>query len=96
MSGQINGSSILHIPPAYQNMLSQLLHALEQALQLQWPQTQFSVQYDELDTSTPLTLQNSRKEKAFSRAVELLQQEPTIHSLMQTFDAELHNIQLKP
>ena len=96
MSGQINGSSILHIPPAYQNMLSQLQHALEQALQLQWPQTQFSVQYDELDTSTPLTLQNSRKEKAFSRAVELLQQEPTIHSLMQTFDAELHNIQLKP
>ncbi|MFC3171159.1 hypothetical protein ACFOGQ_06540 [Acinetobacter vivianii] len=41
-------------------------------------------------------MQNQRKQKAFNRAVELLHQEPTIKSLVETFDAELHNIQLKP
>ena len=40
-------------------------------------------------------MQVMRKEKAFHRAVELLQQEPAIKSLIETFDGELQNIQLK-
>jgi len=40
-------------------------------------------------------MQNERKERAFHRAIELLSKEPTIKSLVETFDAELHNIQLK-
>ncbi|MEO3358039.1 DNA polymerase III subunit gamma/tau, partial [Acinetobacter haemolyticus] len=96
MHGQINGASIFHIPQQYEGMLSQLQHGLEEALKAQWPKTQFSVEYGDVSSSTPLILQNSRKEKAFNRAVELLHQEPTIKSLVDTFDAELQNIQLKP
>ncbi|MQZ29459.1 DNA polymerase III subunit gamma/tau [Acinetobacter haemolyticus] len=96
MHGQINGASIFHIPQQYEGMLSQLQHGLEEALKAQWPKTQFTVEYGDVSSSTPLILQNSRKEKAFNRAVELLHQEPTIKSLVDTFDAELQNIQLKP
>lgn len=39
-------------------------------------------------------MQNERKEKAYHRAIELLSKE-SIKSLVETFDAELHNIQLK-
>jgi DNA polymerase-3 subunit gamma/tau len=49
-----------------------------------------------LKTSTPYTIQSARKEKAFHRAAELLQQQPVIKSLIETFDGELQNIQLKP
>ena len=96
MQGQINGASIFLIPQEYEGMLSQLQHGLEDALKAQWPQTHFNVQYGAVDSNTPLLMQNQRKQKAFNRAVELLQQEPTIKSLVETFDAELHNIQLKP
>ncbi|KYQ84114.1 DNA polymerase III subunit gamma/tau [Acinetobacter sp. NRRL B-65365] len=96
MQGQINGASIFLIPQEYEGMLSQLQHGLEDALKAQWPQTHFNVQYGAVDSNTPLLMQNQRKQKAFNRAVELLHQEPTIKSLVETFDAELHNIQLKP
>ena len=76
-------------------MLSQLRQALEVALKSQWPNTQFNVQYQDIDSITPFTMQVMRKEKAFHRAVELLQQVPTIKSLIETFDGELQNIQLK-
>ncbi|ENW96249.1 DNA polymerase III subunit gamma/tau [Acinetobacter sp. NIPH 298] len=95
MQGEINGVSTFHIPQEYEGMLSQLQHGLEDALNSQWPNTQFDVQYGEVHSNTPLAIQNKRKEKAFNRAVELLQHEPTIKSLIETFDAELHNIQLK-
>ncbi|WP_043969822.1 DNA polymerase III subunit gamma/tau [Acinetobacter sp. NBRC 110496] len=96
MQGQINGASTFQIPQEYEGMLSQLQHGLEDALKAQWPQTQFSVQYAVVDSNTPLVMQNERKERAFSRAVELLHQEPTIKSLVDSFDAELQNVQLKP
>ncbi|MFV5192688.1 DNA polymerase III subunit gamma/tau [Acinetobacter courvalinii] len=96
MQGQINGACVLVIPQEYEGMLSQLQHGLEDALKTQWPQTHFNVQYGAVDSNTPLLMQNQRKQKAFNRAVELLHQEPTIKSLVETFDAELHNIQLKP
>ena len=95
MQGHINGSSVFHIPQKYEGMLSQLRQALEDALKSQWPNTQFNVQYQDIDSITPFTMQVMRKEKAFHRAVELLQQEPTIKSLIETFDGELQNIQLK-
>ncbi len=41
------------------------------------------------------TMQAQRKQKAFQRAHELLQNEDTVKGLVQTFDGELHNIQLK-
>jgi DNA polymerase-3 subunit gamma/tau len=96
MQGQINGTSIFQIPQEYEGMLSQLQHGLEDALKTQWPQTLFSVQYGAVNSNTPLIMQNERKERAFHRAIELLQQEPTIKNLVDTFDAELVNIQLKP
>ena len=95
MQGHINGSSVFHIPQKYEGMLSQLRQALEEALKSQWSNTQFNVQYQDIDSITPFTMQVMRKEKAFHRAVELLQQEPTIKSLIETFDGELQNIQLK-
>ena len=95
MQGYINGSSVFHIPQKYEVMLSQLRQALEEALKSQWPNTQFNVQYQDIDSITPFTMQVMRKEKAFHRAVELLQQEPAIKSLIETFDGELQNIQLK-
>ena len=95
MTGQIDGVSVLHITQDYEGMLSQLQHGLEEALKAQWSNTQFSVQYGALDSITPLNLKSARKERAFNRAVDLLQQEPTIQSLIQGFDASLVNIQLK-
>ena len=96
MTGEINGKSVFHIPQEYEGMLTQLQHALEDALKSQWINTQFSVQYRKMDSVTPFVMQATRKQKAFDRAVELLNQEPTIKSLIDTFDAELANVQLKP
>ncbi|MDQ9993354.1 DNA polymerase III subunit gamma/tau [Acinetobacter pittii] len=96
MTGEIGGNTIFHIPQEYENMLTQLQQGLIDALNEQWPNTQFTVEYGALNTSTPYTIQSARKEKAFHRAAELLQQQPVIKSLIETFDGELQNIQLKP
>ena len=96
MTGQIGGNTVFHIPQEYENMLTQLQQGLIDALNEQWPDTQFTVEYGALNTSTPYTIQSARKEKAFQRAAELLQQQPVIKSLIETFDGELQNIQLKP
>ena len=95
MVGQINAESVFMIPRRYEQLLTQLRHVLEDALKSEWPQTRFDVKYAEVETITPYTMQAQRKEKAFQRAHELLQNEDTVKSLMQTFDGELHNIQLK-
>ncbi|AYA68726.1 DNA polymerase III subunit gamma/tau [Acinetobacter sp. WCHA55] len=95
MAGQINAESVFMIPQRYEQLLTQLRHVLEDALKSEWPQTRFDVKYAEVETITPYTMQAQRKEKAFQRAHELLQNEDTVKSLVQTFDGELHNIQLK-
>lgn len=95
MTGMINGVSQLSIPKEYEGMLSQLQHALESSLKAQWPNTQFSVIYHEIEGATPFILQSQRKEKAFHCAAELLKNDSTIKSLIETFDAQLVNIQLK-
>lgn len=95
MSGQINGQSIFHIPEQYQQLLTQLQHTLEAALQQQWPQTHFQVKFESVDQLTPYTMQHQRKARAFKRAEELLQAEPAVRDLLQQFDGELQNIQLK-
>ncbi|MEO9281730.1 DNA polymerase III subunit gamma/tau [Acinetobacter sp. WA-87] len=96
MTGEIGGNTIFHIPQEYENMLTQLQQGLIDALKQQWPNTQFTVEYGAVNTSTPYVMQSIRKEKAFHRATELLQQQPVIKSLIETFDGELQNIQLKP
>lgn len=96
MTGEIGGNTIFHIPQEYENMLTQLQQGLIDALKHQWPNTQFTVEYGAVNTSTPYVMQSIRKEKAFHRATELLQQQPVIKSLIDTFDGELQNIQLKP
>ena len=78
-----------HIPQKYEGMLSQLRQALEEALKSQWPNTQFNVQYQDIDSITPLPCRSCVRKRRFIRAVELLQQEPTIKSLIETFDGEL-------
>ncbi|QYA53941.1 DNA polymerase III subunit gamma/tau [Acinetobacter johnsonii] len=95
MAGQINAESVFMIPQRYEQLLTQLRHILEDALKAEWPQTRFDVKYAEVETITPYTMQAQRKQKAFQRAHELLQNEDTVKGLVQTFDGELQNIQLK-
>lgn len=95
MAGQINAESVFMIPQRYEQLLTQLRHVLEEALKAEWPQTRFDVKYAEVETITPYTMQAQRKQRAFQRAHELLQNEDTVKGLVQTFDGELHNIQLK-
>ena len=95
MAGQINAESVFMIPQRYEQLLTQLRHVLEDALKAEWPQTRFDVKYAEVETITPYTMQAQRKQKAFQRAHELLQNEDTVKGLVQIFDGELHNIQLK-
>jgi DNA polymerase-3 subunit gamma/tau len=95
MTGHIDAESVFHIPEQYQQLLGQSQHSLEQALKKQWPNTQFKIEYGVVTETTPYILQHQRKEQAHGRAVELLQAEPVVRDLMQGFDAELQNIQLK-
>lgn len=95
MAGQINAESVFMIPQRYEQLLTQLRHVLEDALKAEWPQTRFDVKYAEVETITPYTMQAQRKQRAFQRVHELLQNEDTVKGLVQTFDGELHNIQLK-
>ena len=95
MTGQMNGESVFHIPEQYQQLLTQLQHNLEAALQQQWPQTNFQVKFENVDQLTPYTMQHQRKARAFKRAEELLHAEPAVRNLLQQFDGELQNIQLK-
>ncbi|WP_336930516.1 DNA polymerase III subunit gamma/tau [Acinetobacter tandoii] len=95
MTGKIDAESIFHIPEQYQQLLGQSQHALEQALKKQWPNTLFKIEYGAVTDTTPYILQHQRKEQAYQRAEELLQTEPVVRDLIQSFDAELHNIQLK-
>lgn len=96
MVGQINGESQFMIPEQYEKILIQFQQTLESELKARWPKTNLQINYQEVSEQTPYTKQVERKEKAFQRANELLQQEEVVKSLMQTFDAELHNVQLKP
>ena len=95
MQGQINGESIFHVPEKYQHLLTQMQSNLEQALKAQWANTLFKVQYGDVTEMTPYAMQQNRKERAFQRTVELLNEEPVIVDLMKEFDAELQNIQIK-
>ncbi|MFV5591311.1 DNA polymerase III subunit gamma/tau [Acinetobacter variabilis] len=95
MTGHINAASVFHIPERYQPLLSQLQHHLEAALREQWPQTIFQVKFEDVEQLTPYTMQQERKVRAFKRAEELLQTEPAVRDLLEQFDGELHNIQLK-
>ncbi|MFW2123456.1 DNA polymerase III subunit gamma/tau [Acinetobacter ursingii] len=95
MSGQIDGVCIFTIPQQYEGMLSQLQYALETEIKTMWPNTQFSVQYAEVSGITPFVKQAERKQKAFQRAEHLLKKDPVVKSLLETFQGELQNIQLK-
>ena len=95
MTGQINAESVFHIPEQYQQLLTQLQHALESALKEQWSKPLFKVQYENVDDTTPYILQQQRKQRAYQRAENLLHQEPIVKDILQNFDGELHNIQLK-
>ncbi|OTG62744.1 DNA polymerase III subunit gamma/tau [Acinetobacter sp. ANC 3903] len=95
MTGQINGDSTFHIPKKYEALLTQLQHALEQALKTEWSSTHFQVHYAEVATTTPYSMQTERKEKAYARAAELLHAEPAVKELLQNFEGEIQNIQLK-
>ena len=95
MTGKIDGESLFQIPPKYEQLLNQLQHALEQALKNEWPNTHFQVKYAEIEATTPYSLQNERKEKAYARASELLHAESAVKDILQNFEGELQNIQLK-
>ena len=96
MTGQINGQSTFSIPQQYENLLVQFQHTLENALNEQWSHTRLSFTYRESQETTPFELQNERKIKAFDRAAEMLHDESVIKNLMNAFNGEIQNIQLKP
>ncbi|ATO20277.1 DNA polymerase III subunit gamma/tau [Acinetobacter sp. LoGeW2-3] len=95
MTGQIGEESVFHIPERYQQLLTQLQHKLEEALKQQWAGTHFKVKFEDVNELTPYTMQHERKARAYKRAEELLHAEPAVKDLVQNFDAELKNIQLK-
>lgn len=95
MTGDINGKCIFCIPAQYEKLFAQTQHDLQQALIALWPQTHFSVEYQEISSATPYVLLQQRKQHAYVRAVELLQQEAVVKQLLQAFDAQLHQVELK-
>ena len=95
MHGQINGESIFHIPQQYEKLLTQQQHNLEQALKDQWQNTRFSVQYGDVTQVTPYMMQHLRREKAQQRAADLIHQDPIVQQLLNTFDGDIQQIQLK-
>lgn len=95
MSGEINATCQFYIPQKYEKLLNQQQHNLEEALKQQWSNTVLSISYEEVSEVTPYMLQIARKERAYERAVTLIKEEPSVKALIDTFDAEIHNIQLK-
>ncbi len=95
MTGMINGQSTFQTSKQYENLLNQTQHDLEASLKQQWSNTVFNVEYGEVATITPFMMQNERKVRAFDRASEMLHQEPTVKGLLEAFDGQLENIQLK-
>ena len=95
MIGMINGHSTFQISKQYENLLNQTQHALESSLKQQWSSTVFNVQYGEVESTTPFHMQNERKIRAYQRAEQMLHAEPVIKRLLQAFEGELQNIQLK-
>jgi DNA polymerase III subunit gamma/tau len=95
MKGQIDAASVFVIPKQYEQMLGQLQHHLEQALKNQFSNTHFSVQFADVEGTTPYQLQHIRKEKAQVRARELVENDQTVKALMDAFDGHIENIQLK-
>lgn len=95
MMGVINGQSVFQTSSKYEKLLNQAQHDLEAALKQQWSQTIFTVQYGEVESITPYMMQKERKVRAFDRAAEMLKQEPVVKSLIDAFDGQIENIQLK-
>lgn len=95
MTGEVNGQSIFQISQKYEKLLNQAQHDLEAKLKQQWPSTLFTVQYGEVESTTPYMMQNERKLRAYDRAGEMLQKEPLVKSLIEALDGKLENIQLK-
>lgn len=95
MTGDVNGQSIFQTSQKYEKLLNQAQHDLEAKLKQQWPNTLFTVQYGEVESTTPYMMQNERKLRAYDRASEMLQKEPLVKSLIEALDGKLENIQLK-
>ena len=95
MTGEINGACLFRIPAQYEKLFAQTQHDLQQALIALWPNTHFSVEYQDITSATPYVLLQQRKQHAYVRAVELLRQEPVVKQLLSAFSAELHQVQLK-
>lgn len=95
MTGDVNGQSIFQISQKYEKILNQAQHDLEAKLKQQWPNTLFTVQYGEVESTTPYMMQNERKLRAYDRANEMLEKEPLVKSLIEALDGKLENIQLK-
>ena len=95
MKGQIDGESTFNIPSKYEQLLTQLQHVLEEELKKTWSNTVFNVVYQDISGITPYQMQAERKERAFQRASDLLHSEPVVKKLVESFDADIQNIQLK-
>ena len=91
MTGDVNGQSIFQISQKYEKILNQAQHDLEAKLKQQWPNTLFTVQYGEVESTTPYMMQNERKLRAYDRANEMLEKEPLVKSLIEALDGKLEN-----
>ena len=96
MTGAIDGASIFHIPQKYESLLTQFQSTLENELKNQWSNSRFSVKYQDITGVTPYDQQAQRKERAYQQAANLLHTENVVKGLIESFDGQLHNIELKP
>lgn len=96
MTGSIDGAGIFHIPQKYESLLTQFQATLESELKRQWSNSRFSVQYQDVIGATPYDQQVQRKQRAYQQASNLLHTENVVKGLIESFDGQLHNIQLKP
>lgn len=96
MTGSIDGAGIFHIPQKYESLLTQFQATLESELKRQWSNSRFSVQYQDVIGATPYDQQVQRKQRAYQQASNLMHTENVVKGLIESFDGQLHNIQLKP
>jgi DNA polymerase-3 subunit gamma/tau len=95
MTGEIGGNTVFHIPQEYENMLTQLQQALIEALKQQWPNTQFTVEYGAVNTLHRMLCKAFVKKKLSIGLQNYYSNNPLL-KVIETFDGELQNIQLKP
>lgn len=95
MKGHINAESTFVIQMEHRLMATELMDSMIEAIKAQWPNSQITLDFKQVDISTPLQRKAVRAEKALQQADYLLHKEPLVVGLVQQFSAKLIDINLK-